>query len=368
MSFFSRRDFLKQIGAIATVFLANKASFSQTSEPFEMLVVGDSLVWGQGLLEEQKTYSLIRNWLKEELFEDKRSVNLKVKAHSGSTIFLRKKDTLPFEKSKKIDMSKVDSEVSVSFPTISSQIEAAKIEYIADGKSPNAVNLIILSGGIVDITVASILNPFGDNKSLKKDIAKYCNEDMFRLLENAANDFPNAIFVVVGYFPILSKQTPSSNLLNDMLEAFSFPRLLKPIANNPLSRQLFKPLRKKSIKRSQIWFEDSTRELAVAVNRVNEKLGKQTVIFVKSPITDENALETNNTLLFRMGEKGVVNDQLYQKRREVCKTTLENLKRETGFDESPRRCEIAAIGHPNVSGAKAYAESIKESLNQIFAR
>ncbi|NJM53676.1 MAG: hypothetical protein HC846_09980 [Blastocatellia bacterium] len=92
MSNFSRRQFLKSLGAMATLFVANRTglSFAQNSGDFEMLVVGDSVIWGQGLEEKDKTYTLIKNWLETEL--DKR-VNLKVKAHSGATIFLHEKES-----------------------------------------------------------------------------------------------------------------------------------------------------------------------------------------------------------------------------------------------------------------------------------
>src|SRR5687767_8393876 len=91
----SRRGFLHQLGAAATTVGLARAAFSSSripqhggERPFEMLVVGDSHISGQGLLRENKTYYLVKEWLEREFFQDSRAVNLVVKAHSGSRIDL----------------------------------------------------------------------------------------------------------------------------------------------------------------------------------------------------------------------------------------------------------------------------------------
>jgi lysophospholipase L1-like esterase len=368
MSLYSRRDFLKQLSLASAVFLNNGITFSQNSDFFELLVLGDSLMWGQGLLEEQKTYTLVKKWIQNEITATNQTVNLKVKAHSGATIVLHNPKFNSKETSDFSRLSVSNPEVTVPFPTLNSQSILAKREYESEGKSADAVKLVFLSCGIVDLTVAGILNPFGKNKTLRKNIVRCCNEEMFKFLETAAVMFPNAIFAVVGYFPILSNKTPNGKMLNDMLESFSFPRPLKPLGNNVLTRNIFKPLKNKSLKRSRIWFAESNIEFQKAVNRLNEKLGKQRAIFIKSPISEENALETPNTLLFTMDKSGKTNDAYYEQRSLDCKKEFTQLKREVGYKGSVRHCEIASIGHPNPAGAKAYAESIKESLNQMFAR
>ncbi|MDQ3061653.1 MAG: twin-arginine translocation signal domain-containing protein, partial [Acidobacteriota bacterium] len=97
MKDFSRRQFLKQLGAAAGLFLASRSVlslpkfvFSNESEAFEMLVVGDSHISGQGLQQKNKFYYLVKEWLQNEVFGENRKVNLKVKAHSGSRIELHK--------------------------------------------------------------------------------------------------------------------------------------------------------------------------------------------------------------------------------------------------------------------------------------
>lgn len=367
MSKLSRRQFLKSLGAIATLFVTDRRgfSFAQNAKEFEMLVVGDSLIWGQGLEEKDKFYTLTKNWLQKEL---KKEVNLKVKAHSGATIFLHDKESELLKKAEKSETEEFYPEVNVVFPTLKTQIKIAKSEYEKEGKKADEVDLIMLTGGIVDITVAGVLHPLGDEKTLKKQIVQYCNEDMFRFLDESAKVFPNALFVVVGYFPIFSPKTNTAAAFNAFLEAYAVPRPLKPFSNNVLTRPFFRIIKKKAINRSRVWFEDSNRELQTAVNRLNEKTGKQRAIFVKSTFTEDVALETPNTLLFRMKEKGRINDYLYEERLIECKKVLGDLRKSTGIKQSVRQCEIAAIGHPTPEGSKVYAQVIESVLKKVLSK
>jgi hypothetical protein len=67
MDDYSRRQFLVRLGGAAAALLAGGRSVLESAaaapgdtRPFEFLVVGDSLVWGGGLREEQKFYTLTR--------------------------------------------------------------------------------------------------------------------------------------------------------------------------------------------------------------------------------------------------------------------------------------------------------------------
>ena len=361
MNTFSRRQFLKSLGAVATLVLTNQTSFSlaQNSGNFEMLVVGDSLIWGQGLEEKDKIYTLTKDWLQTELGKN---VNLKVKAHSGATIFLPDNEAKLLQKGEIAETRTFYPEVNLSFPTLKAQIENAQNEY----QTPENVNLVLLTGGIGGITGAGVLNPFGNNKILQNDIKKYCNEEMFHFLEYSANVFPNALFTVIGYFPILSQKSDTAKTFNSFLTLYAIPRPLKPLVNNILTRQFFKPIKNKALKRSRIWFEDSNRELNTAVNRLNEKFGKRRAVFVKSPLTEANAFENRETQLFKVEKNNKVNDDFYDERRTECKKILSDLKKTIGLKQSVRQCEIAAVGHINQVGARAYFETIKEKLKPIL--
>ncbi len=366
MSNYSRRDFIKQLGAFAAVALAGQnafpAMFSGNAEPFNFLVVGDSLVWGQGLNEEDKFYFLTKTWLKEEIFGGNRQVNLKVKAHSGARISLHDYESEALKNAGKDGTKFYYPEINVSFPSIRTQVDIARKNY----ENPQSVNLIMLSGGVADITVTEILNPFKSNEKLQKDIVKYCDTGMFELLKHTAQVFPNAVIAVVGYYPIITSHTPMKKIVNDILEVYNSPPWLKPLINTPLKRQLFRIYRKKMINRSRVWYERSTFELQKAVEKLNSNFDNQRAIFIESPFSEEHGYGAKDTLLWNVGKNGKGADDLYAERKIECKETLDQLREKTQLKLRTRVCELASIGHPNVEGAKAIAETIRNSLKPIL--
>ncbi|CAN5401398.1 hypothetical protein BH10ACI2_BH10ACI2_19530 [soil metagenome] len=367
MTNFTRRDFFKTLAA-ATAGLAlaengfGFAAAKHLSEPFEFLVVGDSIIWGQGLEEKDKFYTYTAEWLREGAFGGPRHVSLKVKAHSGSTLKFHPDEAEKYKKAGRDESYYYKPEVNVGFPSIWKQIETGADEYKVSGVTRGA-DLIMLTGGITDITVSKVLDPFDDKSKLTPLIEKYLLHDMHDVIDHAAKLHPNALIAVVGYFPMLSPQTRNARLMNNWLESMSFPRILKPFANNPVTRQLFfNRLKKKGIERSRIWFDQSNRCMLAAIARLNVAHGKQRAVFVPTPITEDTCLETPDTLLFRMGKNGVTDDPLYRSRTADCDIALPELKRNTDIKYPVRLCEIAAVGHPNAAGSRAYAEAIKTAL------
>lgn len=364
----NRREFLASIAA-ASLFaaLGGRPMFARNlaSAPFELLVVGDSLIWGQGLEEKDKFYSLIAEWLKDSAFGGPRDVDLKVKAHSGATIKFHKDEAEKYQKAGRDETFYYKPEVNVGFPSSWKQIEVASSEYRK--ANVKGADLVMICGGITDITTSRVFDPKGDDDALKAEIKKYCHDDMYDLLEHAKANNPDATLVVIGYFPAVSPKSSSSKLLNAWLEALSFPRPLKFAANNPLGRKIFfDKLKKRAIERSRIWVDESNRNFASAVEAINAKYGPGRAVFVRSPLTEDNAVEAPDTKLFRMGKGGVVKDAVSPSRIKDCRESLPELKRSTGIDYPVRLCEIASIGHPDPSGARLYAEAIKSAVLPIL--
>ncbi len=361
---------MKGIGfALAMMLLGCHVATSQSlagRDDLDVLVIGDSFIWGQGLEERQKTYSLTADWLRGGSPEKGRKVDVKVKAHSGATIKFRKEEALAYQRVGREETYWYDPEINVGFPSMWKQVEVAAEEYRIAGK-PDGADLILISGGITDISVAKLLNPSGDEKLLPGLIERYCRDDMFDLLEHAARNNPNAIIVVVGYFPIVSNRTISSRLFNSWLETMAIPRPLKPLANNFITRALyFNKIKRKVIRISDIWIRESDKNLKLAIEKFNGRSATSRAVFVPSPITAETCVETPDTLLFRIGKNGRSEDMLYERRRDACRASLSELSRSTGLKYPIRYCELAAVGHPNAAGSRAYAELIRSVLKPYF--
>lgn len=368
----TRREFLKTIAASAAV-LAFKRPLSAhvsgvESKPFEFLVVGDSLIWGQGLDEEHKFYSLTAEWLKHQAFGAQRTVNLKVKAHSGATIRLDPAEAEKFRRAGRDDKHPFTGELNVGFPSMFRQVEAAAAEYRAAGADSGA-DLVMLTAGITDITVERVLDPFGDNKKLPPLIEEVCFGRVADLLDHIHLHNPRALIAVVGYFPILSPRSSSSKVFNGWLESLNVPSFLKPLLNNPVTRKLvFSMIRRKCIQRSRIWYDGSNRNLQRAVDRLNTKVGHTAAVFIRSPLTEEHSAEAPGTLLFRMRGDGRVVDDRYDQRRADCRSLLPRIKRETGISYSVRRCSMAAVGHPDHQGSRLYADAITSALAPLITK
>lgn len=369
MAIESRRDFLKQIGSVTALLAASRSGLAflagDDERPFELLIVGDSVIWGQGLEEKDKFYTITAEWLRNEAFGKPREVNLKVKAHSGSTLKFHPDDAEKYKKAGRNETDVFKPEVNVGFPSSWKQIEVASDEYRTAGKS--GADLIMICGGITDITTSRVFNPKGNDDELRSEIKRYCRDDMYDVLDLAATKHPEAKLAVIGYFPAISSSSTKSKILNAWLEALGFPRGLKAFVNNPLVRPIaFNGLAKRGIERSRIWLEESNRNLEAAVNAINEKHRSKRAAFVRTPLKDENAAEAPNTKLFRMGKNGIVADAVAHERIKDCREALPKLKNSTGIDYPVRLCEVAAVGHPDPAGARAYAEAIKSAVGPLI--
>ena len=221
-SFPDRRQFLKELGfaAVATAALgtiprriahahvvASRRPWS-AKRPFNIVAIGDSIVWGQGLATEQKFTSLTREWLEQRL---RVPVTLAVFAHSGAVIARRPDDASCTYK------TVYAGEPPNLAPSITAQA------WWAAGKGPpmcaggprsvapnDEVDLVIMDGGINDVDIAHILNPaFTELLALTR---KSCRVGMTSLLGDVATLFPNASVLVTGYYPIVSEASDISVL------------------------------------------------------------------------------------------------------------------------------------------------------------
>ena len=75
---------LYPLAAIAALLLFSTGAYSQAAkDPLNLLVLGDSISWGQGLRDEHKASYLVKSWLEQQTG---REVRQTMQAHSGATI------------------------------------------------------------------------------------------------------------------------------------------------------------------------------------------------------------------------------------------------------------------------------------------
>ncbi|MFN2492515.1 MAG: hypothetical protein ABR501_06490 [Pyrinomonadaceae bacterium] len=379
-----RKTFLIALGLSFFFFLTASRTFADcpnqaqaaTDDPLHMLVLGDSIMWGQGLKLEQKTWWRVKCWLQEKTG---RAVREKIQAHSGAVIAASSRPPSRFRSH--------DGEVNLPFPTVNEQVDDA-LEFYGENRSK--VNLILVDGCINDIDVSNLLNAAATLNGLREQISQRCGTGMHDLLLRINNGFPRAYIVVTGYYPIISSSTADN----------AFIRLLVKKLNNerPEARQMSdREMRSRLITLSQLWYRASTASLGEAVRKVNGVLAERNpvprVMFTEIDFWPEHSFSAANTLLwnFMFGSTNLSgfrqlfialsfgtaaykpNDDVRESRNKSCNQTFKAPK-ETKETEAEKRfrkdsllvCKYASLGHPNQMGALIYAEAIKGRLQWII--
>ncbi|MBK9214475.1 MAG: hypothetical protein IPM59_02575 [Chloracidobacterium sp.] len=346
--------------AVSLLFV--RAAVGQAPAELNMLVVGDSHIAGQGLKPEHKSYTLVKEWLENDSSGSPRKVNLKVKAHGGARLNLHADELAAMQKAGDDITIYRYPEANISQPSIRMQIDDARREYA----SGDDVDLVMMSGCITDVLVGNIINPFVSEKRLGRDIKQYCGEALQGILEHIAATFPRARIVVVGYFPVASRKAKLKKIPPYFLRIVSYPRSLQGIFTNVVTRQIFRPLRRKLAKRSALWMREYEREARGAIDRANARFDKPRVLFVPSPITADRSYGTKDSLLWEVGMDQRPNDETYEERLVGCARVFSELKFQHYGRFSLRMCELSSAAHPNVEGSRAFAEAIEDKLKSIY--
>jgi lysophospholipase L1-like esterase len=284
-----------------------------------VVTLGDSVCWGQGLNEEQKYDTLLGRALASQTTK----VTIERVAHSGALI--GDQDSVGLT---------ATGEVPVASPTIIQQCERFE-------NDPASVNIVLLNGGINDIGVARILNPFALLPSLSFRIRRACRVGMGALLSVVTRKFSavNCRILVTGYYPILSE-------LSDPFKAMRVLNL-HGISRPPFAELGDVDFIEPVVARCTQFFEESTTALEQAIADV----GDSRVKFVATGFTAANAMFTDNPLLWALDRHLNPQDPVAPMRRPQCDLTFD-----AGRPIERIVCHRASVGHPNVEGARQIAE------------
>jgi hypothetical protein len=175
--------------------LANPLS-KDTNGQLKMVVLGDSVMWGNGLKVDEKFVTLFG---KEMANLTGREVHVISFAHSGAR--MHKIDDMNSVLHEIEDQPQGD--LDSQRPTTEEQEECAK------AKVPDA-EILLLDGCINEVGATNIALPFPLNFTDKKQIAKdakACGPHMQKLLQKATTQFPNATIAVMNYYRVVSTQS-----------------------------------------------------------------------------------------------------------------------------------------------------------------
>jgi lysophospholipase L1-like esterase len=355
------------------VFISPLPVYGQINQPatpgrqLNLLVLGDSIAWGQGLRDEHKAWYLVKTWLEAN---PGTQVSETVLAHSGAVI------GTAGEPGGNLGPP-LDGEVNRGVPSINDQIESALRAY-AD---PARVDLVMVDGCINDLDARRLLNADNTPQAIRELARQKCGPPVEALLTRIAGSFPNAHVIVTGYYPILSEGTARDIFMRAMTK-----RLYTGTA-----RMNDKQLRARLIEISREWYEGSNQMLADAAAKVDAQLtargSRQRALFAEVNFLPEHSFAASQSRLWGFDASWIrkllviltlgrvtlkTNDEQRNQRGTSCKNTLKALAGETKQQKATREnrimlCRLAAIGHPNRRGAQMYADAINDQLKLLIS-
>src|SRR5260221_7311432 len=128
-----------------------------------MLMLGDSVMWGEGNQPFNKFHQLVCDQLQYK--DDYLGITPVMRAHSGAIIGAHTDR----------QWTPRNGEIPVAGPTILTQCR----HYDDD---PDAVRVVLLDGGINDVEVSRIIDPSTTSTELRELIRDACYTDMIQLL------------------------------------------------------------------------------------------------------------------------------------------------------------------------------------------
>jgi lysophospholipase L1-like esterase len=297
-----------------------------------MIVLGDSVPWGEGLAPQHKYATLVGAGLglpvAPEFF-----------AHSGAIV-----DPSGSLGSAVDGCATISSEIPLHAPSIRAQVRTVP--------NPQTADFVLLNGGINDVDIHRMFNPFIRNIDLSRWIKRYCHDGMKILLSEAAQRFtsPSARFVVTGYFPILSDKSDQS-LIEDFLSIFGIGL---PVHLDP------DPILQRITQLALQFWKESEQALSTAVNESAAELSLVGRLFyVPGPLKEANAVFASDPWLFEPADGLNPADEVAAARGAACDRCYQDPLDFLQHEE----CRLGSVGHPNVKGAQAYAEAILAALS-----
>jgi lysophospholipase L1-like esterase len=296
---------------------------------FNMLVVGDSVMWGQGLREPEKFYSLVKAAIQER--NPGVQIRMVVRAHSGATIGFSKPGTAP-----RLVVEPV-GEVPTRYPTIKEQVET-----FTGPPSDDAIDLVLVDGGINDVEVHRIINPQSLSEYLESKIHQACYLDFKQLLGLLCDRFDKAWIIATGYYPIVS---PASNLwsMNLLWGAVGLQGLV--------ASEIYKA---GVIANCRQFANRSFDLMSKAVFEVKTEHDRRIDFVYPLALDDTRAVFTDDPWIFGINADLTPQDPVAEERRIAC----ENAVTVEGHGVDLLQCDRASLGHPNQKGARAYATAI----------
>ena len=231
----------------------------------------------------------------------------------------------------------------------------------------------MIDGCINVVSVLTIISPLTDKDDLTKKTRSACDTDMQDILSTVARTFPRAKVIVTGYYPIISTESSDTNLLNlwTTIGVIASPVLhgipilgpiLGPILSGPpVGLVLVPEYRKTATELSNIFFTESSSSLQRAIQGLNAlppPLGGNRFRYASPKFDPLNSYGAGISWLWLTPHPLTEKDEVFTSRQQECINAALQLS-----TVAIPNCPIASMGHPNISGAREYANEIIKAIS-----
>jgi lysophospholipase L1-like esterase len=313
--------------------------------PFNIVVAGDSVVWGQGLADANKFSSKVKLWLGMQLAGRELTPPAN-HAHSGAII-----GDLPDDSDRPRDaITNANGEIPESYPSVLNQAMAlARNDLELAHISLTDVDLILMDGCANDVNLGNVLTPWTKDADIASRALTYCYQQMISNLMAIHGVYPNAKIVVTGYYAIVSSKS-------DPLAVTAFTTALLGPAGLAAGVAAWE----QAIDHTTAFFNNSDAMLRSAVITANSQIPGAPIRYVAPGFDPTNAYAAPNTFTWLIPSPPTppfLFDEVFWARQSICHSMGKNM---------PGDCPAASGGHPNVLGAQAYANAVTGALGDFM--
>jgi lysophospholipase L1-like esterase len=335
-----------------------------------LLTLGDSILWGQGLREEEKCTRLLADaWRQAAGGEEVREVRY---AHSGADVWDDNQSGVlaainPFPPPFPGSFAVGDGAIALTRPSTPTTVPTGEIpdeepyllaQILAAGADLAAAppDLVVLDMGINDTEIYNLVVPGKSTEALIRRASSLAPRVRFAL-SRVRGTFPRAKVLLTGYYAVVSERTEADELLQfsqrvldaALRAAVPIPEPLQ-LALDAAFGHAFDDLVPGLARHSRAWQEATHEVLSQAVLEINAGLADPVAAFVDPDFRPEHALLAPESLLWPFVD-GQPTDPMAGVRRDFCVR-----KGIVGFDALVVEC--ASMGHPGPLGARRYADKM----------
>ena len=391
--------------------LAGKAG--SVDRPIYMVCLGDSIMWGQGLADGQKFQTLVANWIQANN-PARRRVQRWNFAHSGAGFGPNREVVIgrptPASIGRQLNATGVDpnlaeldilearergrqgpttstlqegsagdklgGEIPRTYPTVWRQLDLA-LETLRTGRdargipksavlppaNPEEVELVLMDGGANDVGFLDVvLDPKRTPDQVRDRVTSIIRPGIQAYLPAVLKAFPNATVVVTGYYRGLSEAS-----IHAQVAALIEVAAKWGLANNGVFR--IPQDKTASEVRAAIARMAAFDDASNAVYRdVVTQLGQGRTLFASPEFAPENAYGAPQRFVFQLTDS----DPAERIRNPECDKLLGEwaygtfVTGQTSTNDTPWHlfCLDASTFHPNIAGARRYADKIIAVLQQ----